>query len=118
MYVLINLISAIIRQFLLPNPYNNIIGNEVYADLFNLIIGGVILHFFAYNLTGFAYIKGINHPTSGSLGYLISYCYITALITMLGSFISNITGFIIVFISIYIVSCVIVRLIFNKNKYK
>lgn len=31
MYKFIHLISALIRQFALPNPYINIIGNEVYA---------------------------------------------------------------------------------------
>lgn len=117
MYTLINLISVLIRQFLLPNPYISIIGNEVYANLFNIIIGGVIIHFCAYNLTGFGYIKGINQPASGSLGYLISYCYITFLITILSYFVSNITIFIIAFISIYIVSCVLVRILFNKDKY-
>ena len=42
MYKFISILSAFIRQFLLPNPYVNIIGNEIYADLFNIIIGGTI----------------------------------------------------------------------------
>lgn len=52
MYRLIHLISAFVRQILLPNPYVNIIGNEAYADLFNIIIGGTIIHIFAFILTG------------------------------------------------------------------
>lgn len=116
MYKLIHLVSAIIRQFVLPNPYINIIGNEVYADLFNIFVGGTILHFCAYILTGCGYTSGINDPASGSFGYLISYCYITALITTLGYFISNINVFIIVFVIIYIVSCVLVSLIFNRSR--
>ena len=39
MYKFINIISALIRQFLLPNPYINLFSQEVYADLFNIIIG-------------------------------------------------------------------------------
>ena len=48
MYGFIHLISAFVRQFLLPNPYVNIIGTEACADLFNIIIGGTIIHIFAF----------------------------------------------------------------------
>lgn len=116
MYKFIHLVSAIIRQFALPNPYTNVIGNEVYADLFNIFIGCTILHLCAYILTGCGYTRGINDPASGSFGYLISYCYITALITTLGYFIPNITVFIIVFVVLYIVSCVLVGLTFNRSR--
>ena len=44
MYKFIHLISALIKQFLLPNHYINIISNEIYVDLFNIIIGGTIIH--------------------------------------------------------------------------
>lgn len=115
MYKFINMISVLIRQFVLPNPYINIIGNDTYADLFNIIIGGAILHFCAYKLTGCGYTRGIDNPVSGSFGYLISYCYVTVLITTLGFFISNMTVFIIVFIILYIVSCILVGHIFNRN---
>lgn len=115
MYKFIYFISALIRQFVLPNPYINIIGSEVYADLFNIFIGGTILHFCAYILTGCGYIKGVDDPASGSFGYLISYCYVTVLITTLGYFISNITVFIIIFIVLYIASCILVGYIFNRS---
>lgn len=52
MYKFVSILSAFIRQFLLLNPYVNIIGNEIYADLFNIIIGGTILHYLSYILTG------------------------------------------------------------------
>ena len=115
MYKLIRLISALIRQFVLPNHYINIIGSEVYADLFNIFIGGAILHLCAYILTGGGYTKEINDPASGSFGYLISYWYVTALITTLGYFISNITVFLIIFIVLYIASCILVGYIFNRS---
>lgn len=116
LYRFIHLISALIRQFALPNPYINIMGSEVYADLFNIFIGGTILHFYAYILTGCGYTKGVNDPASGSFGYLISYCYVTALITALGYFISNITVFIIIFIVLYIASCILVGYILNRSR--
>ena len=115
MYKFIHFISAFVRQFLLPNPYINIIGNEGYAELFNIIIGGVILHYLSFILTGCGYTKGIDSSTVGSAGYLFSYCYLTIVITALGYFISNVSIFIINFIIIYIVSCIIVNKIFSKS---
>lgn len=115
MYRFIHLISAFVRQFLLPNPYVNIIGNEAYADLFNIIIGGTIIHVFAFILTGCGYQRGVDDPALESMGYLISYCYITALITLLGFLISNFVIFIIVCLIIYIASCILVGIVFNHN---
>ena len=102
MYKFIHLISALIRQFVLPNPYINIIGSEAYADLFNIFIGGTILHFCAYILTGCGYTKGEDNSAFGSFGYLISYCYVTALIIILVYLIYNIKVFIIIFIVLYV----------------
>ena len=115
MYGFIHLISALIRQFVLPNPYINIIGNKAYADLFNIIIGGTIIHVFAFLLTGCGYHRGIDDPAAGSFGYLISYCYITAIITLLGFLIPNFILFVIVFLICYIFSCIFVSWIFNRN---
>ncbi len=115
MYKFIHLISALIRQFLLPNPYINVIDNEIYADLFNIVIGGTIIHIFAFILTGCGYQKGVDDPASGSFGYLISYCYITAIITLLGFLISNFAIFVIVYLVVYIASCILVGIVFNHN---
>ena len=84
MYKFIHLISAFIRQFLLPNPYINIIENEAYAELFNIFMGGTILHCLSFILTGCGYKKGIDNSATGSAGYLFSYCYLTIVITVLG----------------------------------
>ena len=116
MYRIFHLISAIIRQFILPNPYVNIFENPTNADLFNIIIGGTILHIFSFILTGCGYIRGIDETLVGSLGYLLSYVYLTFIITILGYFISNIIHFIVLFFIIYLFSCVLVGYIFNRNK--
>ena len=47
MYSIISLISAWIRQFYLPNPFATIL-NPSYADIFNILVGGAILHFLSY----------------------------------------------------------------------
>lgn len=118
MYDIIHLISVLIRQFVLPNPYINIISNEIYADLFNIFIGGTILHLLAFVLTGYGYKRGVNDPESGSAGYLISYCYLTVLITLLGYMISNVIFFIISFSVLYVISCIIISRAFNKSNVK
>lgn len=115
MYNLIHLISALIRQFLLPNPYIHFFSNDVYADVFNMFIGGVILWKLSYWLTGAGYRKGIDDPVSGSFGYLVSYIYLTIIITVTGKLIADIKVFLTVFIIIYIVSLVIVNRIFKRD---
>lgn len=118
MYRFIHLVSAIIRQFLLPNPYSNLIKNQTYADLFNIVIGATILHVLSYVLTGFGYTRGISESSFGSLGYLISYGYLIILITVLESHISNFKLFLCIFIIIYIISCIIVNYIFTRKNLK
>lgn len=115
MYKFIHLISAIIRQFLLPNPYSTIIKNSGYADIFNIIVGGTIIHILAFILTGCGYTKGIDSPASGSAGYLISYIYLTFIITGLGYIFNSFVWFIIMLIIIYIASCLIVSFTFKRN---
>ena len=115
MYRLISIASAIIRQFYLPNPYVNIIGNESYADLFNILVGGLILHILSRVLTGCEYTKGIDNPSAGSFKYLKNYCYLIVLITVLGYFISNIILFIVLSVVLYICSCVLFSYLYNRN---
>lgn len=44
MYKIFNILSAFIRQFCLPNPYAIYFETTVYADVFNILVGGAILH--------------------------------------------------------------------------
>lgn len=115
MYKLVYIMNAIIRQFVLPNPYIILIGNELYADLFNVFIGGTILHYCAFFLTGTWYIKGVGEEAKGSIGYFLNYCYLTALITALGLISNNAKLFIILFVLIYLASCFFEHILFKKN---
>ena len=115
MFKIMHVISAFVRQFLLPNPYAIWFEMEIYADLFNIVIGGFILHTLAYSLTGVAYTKGVDNPTAGSAGYLISYCYLTLIITLVGKLIVNIKLAIIIFIIIYIISLLVISKLFSRR---
>ena len=113
-YKIIIFISAIIRQFLLPNPYENIISGYFNAELFNILIGEFILYKLSFWLAGCGYYKGIDEPATGSILYLICYCILTAIITLLGKFISNIKIFLLLFAVIYIALIIIMTNISNR----
>ena len=115
MFKIMHVISALVRQFLLPNPYASWFEMEIYADLFNIVIGGFILHMLTYSLTGVAYTKGIDSPTAGSAGYLISYCYLTLIIILVGKLIVNVKMAIIIFVVIYVISLLIVSKLFSRR---
>ncbi len=117
MYQLVAYISAIIR-FNLPNPYLSWIANQTYADIFNIIIGGLILHKLSYWLSGCSYYKGIDDPSKGSFGYLISYIFLTFTITIIGKLGINYKIEIIIFAVIYLSLCILTFNIFRKEKIK
>ena len=115
MYTFVNTISALIREFLLPNPFENIMGNKMWADIFNIFVGGAILHMLAFFMTGCWYTRGVNKPVGGSFGYLISYCFITFLFVILSNFIKDLEICLIVFLGIYIAVCVLLK-VFLRTK--
>lgn len=103
MYGMVSLISLIIRQFFLPNPYINCFSNKNVADLFNLIIGGAILHFLSFIITSIYYSKG-DAPTIGS-------------ITLIGNLIDNIYLLIFSLTTIYLIIISIVIKISKKTNF-
>lgn len=114
MYNIIHVISALVRQFLLPNPFSNLFPNQVYADIFNIFIGGLVLHVLAYVMTGTVYEKK-SAPGFGSLLYMINYCLITGLIVLVTWLIHNFWISIIVFIILYILILVLLSKISDKT---
>ncbi len=83
MYRIFNTLSAFIRQFCLPNPYAMYFETSAYADVFNILVGGVILHVFSFFLTSSVYEKGKHPSWIGSALYCISYIFNTFLIQYL-----------------------------------
>ena len=114
MYKMVNIFGAIIR-FFLPNPFINIIGDKNVANIFNIIIGGFILYKLSYWLTGFGYTKRVDDPSVGSIGYLLSYIYLTAIITLLGIFIKDIQIMLIIFGLVYVISAILTKKVFRKR---
>lgn len=80
-YGIITVISVIVRQFILPNPFE-CFGES--AALYNWI-AEPILHAFAYVLVGLVYCKG-SLPAWGAFLYLIVYSVLVGVLWIFGIF--------------------------------
>lgn len=81
MYGLMVVISILVRQFCLPNPF------ECFGDmawLYNLVAEPII-HGAAFLLVGTIYRKG-SFPALGSFLYLVAYAVITGILALMGIF--------------------------------
>ncbi len=83
MYKIISLLSIIIRQFLLPNPFETLVNGELYNWLATALL--VPLTFF---IVGLFYERG-SAPELGSLLFLIFYLIHTGLLMLCSVFSFN-----------------------------
>ena len=81
MYGLMVVISILVRQFCLPNPFE-CFGNM--AEIYNCI-AGVLISPLSYRLVGLIYHTG-DCPPLGSFLYLIVYAAITGILALMGIF--------------------------------
>ena len=81
MYGLIATISLLVRQFLLPNPFE-CFGSM--AEIYNWI-AGLILAPLSFVLVGLVYRRG-EAPALGSFLYLLTYAVLTGILWVLGQF--------------------------------
>ena len=123
MYKFVSIISLVIRQFYLPNPYIQYFENEAYSNLFNLIAGGIVLHINTYFLTSSVYDKNKHSSWIGSFWYCVNYIFNTFLISILCYKYSNLNllnittiAFIINFI-IWTINKIIINKFEQKIKY-
>lgn len=81
LYGIMAVISVLVRQFVLPNPF------ECFGDRAIIInwIAEPILHGIAYSLVGLFYNKG-EFPALGSFLYLVVYAAITGVLVIMGIF--------------------------------
>lgn len=78
-YKLISVLSLLIRQFCLPNPF------ECFGDSALLInwIAGTVMAPITYLIVGLVYEKG-SEPVLGSMLYLITYALLTGILHIMG----------------------------------
>ena len=114
MYNLIAFLSAIIREFYLPNPYINFFNSEGLAELFNIFVGGIILHFISFILTSLYYTRGEN-AARGSLIYLAWYIYSIFIFDIIGTNINNIYIAILLLLIIYVLTITFINRVFKER---
>ena len=81
MYKIIKIISYLIRQFWVPNPFANMFEPNI-AEIVNWSVGGVFV-LLAYILTGTWYESEEGYYWLGSLGFLINYAILTGLLLLI-----------------------------------
>ncbi len=108
MYKLVSIISFLIRQFCLPNPF------ECFGDsalLINWIVG-VAMAPITYLIVGRIYEKG-SEPTLGSLLYLVTYALLTGVLYIMGIF-SFAWWWILILVAVFIGAIIGIRIISEK----
>lgn len=114
MYSIVSIIGSILRQVYLPNPFVNVFSTQGIADLFNLVVGGVIIGFLSYFLTGCVYERG-EAPAIGSLLYTFNYALITFSFYGILLLIKNIIIAAIIYLILYILFCIFLSNLNNKQ---
>ena len=94
MYKLIATISMLIRQFVLPNPFEGL-GEIFDVTLFDItlkltpdILNWIVepgLHLLAFGVAGIYYVRGLQDPAVGSLLYLVFYALHTGLLMLMSA---------------------------------
>ena len=123
MYRLMALISLIIRQYYIPNPFEalgegvfvNIEGASILLspDRLNRI-AELFMHGLTFTIVGLYYESGFNHPVLGSFLYLLLYCVHTFLLWIMS--LAGFSTWAVILIVILYVGCH-VGLINLRNNY-
>lgn len=112
LYHLIKVISYLVRQFLIHNPFTNLIKNLGTAEIVNWIFGGALIPL-AYFLTGTWHDGDVKFI--GSLGFLFNYAILKGLFLMITKFITNLYLVAFLFILGYAILCIIESKLFGEK---
>ncbi len=72
MYQIVRALNGLIREEIMPNPFEFISNNEVVAILFFALFGGKVLCKIAFSMCGIFHSRRGN-KTLGSIGYMFFY---------------------------------------------
>ena len=112
MYKIISVLSYLIRQFCLPNPFANLFEDQNIATIVNWVCGGIFIPL-AYILTGTWYDG--DEQFVGSLGFLFNYVILTSLFILITKFITNLYLALFLFIVVYITLCIVENRLFGEK---
>ena len=122
MYMLFSLISLLIRNFALPNPFEALRGQIVfnYGEIpieippeFLNIVAEYPLYIITFAIVGIFYSKGIDDPIIGSVLYFVFYCVHIGLLYLL-SLCGFATWAIVVIVGMYIALLIGIKTLKNR----
>lgn len=121
LYSVIALISLLIRQLVLPNPFDALDGTvitisgidiAVIPELMNYIIEAP-LHTITFALAGLYYKKSYNMPAIGSILYFVFYCIHVGILYIMCKYSFSMLPCIAIIV-LYIVFHIVLKLLANR----
>lgn len=108
-------ISYLIRQFILPNPFINLVEDINKATIINWIFGFIFIPL-SFVLTGTLYASGRDEKCKGSFIFLVNYFVLTGIFRFITKFIVNIYWSTGIFVIFYIVLYVLESKLVSKDQ--
>ena len=109
---IVSVLSYFVRQFILPNPFTNLIDDSNVATIVNWICGGIFIPL-SYILTGTWYSGGVK--IIGIIGFFVNYALLTGLFLLITYFFNNLYIVTALFLLGYIMLCLIEGMILGKK---
>ena len=124
MYGIVSLLSLLIRNFLLPNPFESFAGQEISAFGTKFIIEPItanwiteaILFSITFLVVGLYYKREMKMPTLGSILFLVFYCIHTGLVYLLCRLSFSVIPCLLI-LAIYMFVLIFIKIRINKLKY-
>ena len=124
MYGIVSLLSLLIRNFLLPNPFESFAGQEISAFGTKFIIEPItanwiteaILFSITFSVVGLYYKREMKMPTLGSILFLVFYCIHTGLVYLLCRLSFSVIPCLLI-LAIYMFVLIFIKIRINKLKY-
>ena len=124
MYGIVSLLSLLIRNFLLPNPFESFAGQEISAFSTKFIIEPItanwiteaILFSITFSVVGLYYKREMKMPTLGSILFFAFYCIHTGLVYLLCKLSFSVIPCLLI-LAIYIFVLIFIKTRINKLKY-
>lgn len=111
MYQIVSALNGLIREEMIPNPFDFISDNQLMVMLFTYLMGGMILHIISFSMCGVFYNRG-QAPVLGSIGYMMAFSLnVWLLINISKLFNSNLSISIVYFIVV-----IFIFILLNKIK--
>lgn len=111
MYQIISGLNSIIREEMMPNPFEFISDNQLVVNLFTYFIGGIILYKISFAMCGVFYNRG-SCPTLGSIGYMFFFSFNVGILIKISQWCNEILAIGI----IYFVVVIVIYVLLNKIK--